>query len=355
MEAGILALLFLFGSYVISTDENESVENEAKQIVTQEKQENKQESKTTLSIINSGDYSNQRFFKNNYQLEITQYHFEGNLRIRDSYSTMTLSSADIQAIADSYQDYDKDNNPYNVFFDFSTQMIPNDTETRFDMKYRINYKEDYSLNQKNKSVFEIDLQNRIDMYLDKTIEINHKNYQYELTLRKNKESKSFKNAEIMDCDDDFTCEILKENTLIFKSKKTLPNKEIKVPKATLPQKDKDLKNKFKAVKKEPDLITFNNYIIYNVKKGDTLSGIGARHNIPVLLIMKLNNLKSSNLKINDELLIANKSTKIHTISKDENLFKLSSKYNVNIDELLKNNNLKDPNTIYEGYQLIISL
>ncbi len=354
MEAGILALLFLFGGYAISTDDDKPINQEKEiQIVKQEEQKQQKDKDLVYTIE---DYSNQRFFKNIYQLEIKQYHFEGNLRVTDSYSTMSISSADLMKIKDEYQDYDDQNNPYNVVFNFTTQFIPNNEETKFDMKYRINYKEDYSVGKRNNSIFEIDLQNRMDMYVDKKILIEHKNYQYELYLKKNNSSKYFKNAEIMDCYGDFTCEILKENTIAFK--KGLEKSEKTKIKQKLPKAKKegfiDKKEK-KNIYYDPKLITFDNYIIHKVEKGEFLSKIANNYDVPVVLIKKLNNLKSTKLEIGQELLIANKTTKLHKIGTGENLFKISLKYNKKIKNIMELNDLRDPNTIYEGYKLILSL
>lgn len=360
MEAGILILLFLFGGYAISTDESISKQEKEVQIVKQ--QDKTIEDKDLDYKIE--DYSNQRFFKNIYQLEIKQYHFEGNIRVTDSYSTMSISSADLMKIKDEYVDYDDKNLPYNVLFNFTTQLIPNDVESEFDMKYRINYKEDYSANNKNKSIFEIDIQNKIDMYVDKRVLIEHKNYQYEIYLRKNSESKYFKNAEIMDCSGDFTCEILKENTIAFKKglegsqtkkqsvvKEVLSNNTKEDPKDV--KVEKIIINKKQVSKNQ--LKTFDNYVIHKVKKGEYLSKIANDYGVPIVLIKKLNNLTDPNLNVGTELLIANKTTKIHKISSGENLYQISIRYNKTMESLLKLNNLDNPNKIYEGYGLILSL
>lgn len=47
----------------------------------------------------------------------------------------------------------------------------------------------------------------------------------------------------------------------------------------------------------------NNYITYVVKKGDTLYSIAKKYNTTVANIKKLNNLSTTILQINQELLI----------------------------------------------------
>ena len=91
-----------------------------------------------------------------------------------------------------------------------------------------------------------------------------------------------------------------------------------------------------------------------VEKGDTISDIAYKYNSSITLIKKINNLKDSTLKVDQDILVANKTTILHKIGKGENLFKISKKYNKKISTLRELNDLKS-DVIYEDYILIIDL
>lgn len=112
------------------------------------------------------------------------------------------------------------------------------------------------------------------------------------------------------------------------------------------------------------------YIVYTVKKGDTLYSIAQAYNIPVNEIITFNQLPSTTLSINQQLLIplntdndttppttsptpdTPSDTNIYTVEKGDSLWKIANKFGVTVDSIIKANNLTS-NTIQIGDQLYI--
>lgn len=332
MEAGIALLLLLLGYNIIDTDETV----QEKPSVKIEEIKNNKENVDYDFIINKK--SGERFFKNDYQLLIKQYHYEENVRITDSITNMSLNSAKTMFITDSYKNIDENEIPYEVLFKFRSKFIPNKEETEFNSNYNINYSENYTESTGVNSRFQIKLSKDDVFNLNDKILVNHKNYEYELSIKKTKESELYKNIETLNCKEDITCKILKENTIFFKNGKLKkePLKKIEV-------KKEEIKNQ---------TITFDNYIIHKVKKGETINQIANNYNSSPLLIKKINNKKNYNLKVDEEILVANKTTVLHKIKRNENLFKISNRYNKKISTLKKMNDMKS-DLIYNDYIMII--
>ncbi len=89
---------------------------------------------------------------------------------------------------------------------------------------------------------------------------------------------------------------------------------------------------------------------YIVKKGDSLYSIAKRYDTTVNDLVSLNNLKSTNLSINQELLIPEKYSEVtlpnyknYQVKKGDTLYGIAKANNVNIDTLIKDNNLSNTN------------
>ena len=98
-----------------------------------------------------------------------------------------------------------------------------------------------------------------------------------------------------------------------------------------------------------------NEIIYTVKRGDTLYSISKRYGVNIEDIINLNNLQSTILSINQQLLIPtetinNKTTYI--VEKGDTLWSIANKYNTTVTELKRINNLNN-NILKIGQELII--
>ena len=96
-------------------------------------------------------------------------------------------------------------------------------------------------------------------------------------------------------------------------------------------------------------------INYIVKKGDSLYSIANMYNTTVDIIKKLNNLTSDILNIGQQLLIPKKEDDnylMYTVKKGDSLYKIAQKYNTTVDEIRKLNNL-NTNLLSIGQQLLI--
>jgi len=94
----------------------------------------------------------------------------------------------------------------------------------------------------------------------------------------------------------------------------------------------------------------NVYVVYRVKRGDTLSSIGRRYGVKYKVIMDFNNLHSSRLKLKQKLIIPverykkrRKNKNYHNyyiVKKGDTLESISKKYKVSVAYLKTHNNLK---------------
>lgn len=97
---------------------------------------------------------------------------------------------------------------------------------------------------------------------------------------------------------------------------------------------------------------------YTVKRGDTLYGISNQFGVSVDDIYKLNNLTTTNLSIGQVLKIPNKSgtnpngTFIYTVKKGDSLYNIARRYETTVNEIVSLNNLKTIN-LSIGQQLVI--
>lgn len=92
----------------------------------------------------------------------------------------------------------------------------------------------------------------------------------------------------------------------------------------------------------------NSTFSYTVKQGDNLYEIAKAYNTTVNEIMRINNLASNALSIGQNLLIplTNQNTKstqneyiIYTIKQGDNLYEIAKAYNTTVDEIMRINNL----------------
>ena len=88
---------------------------------------------------------------------------------------------------------------------------------------------------------------------------------------------------------------------------------------------------------------------YTVKNGDTLYGISNQYGISVMDIMNLNNLTSPNIRVGQILKLPEitgtnpDGTFTYTVKKGDSLYSIAKRYNTSVDELIKLNNLKSNN------------
>ena len=102
------------------------------------------------------------------------------------------------------------------------------------------------------------------------------------------------------------------------------------------------------------------YVVYTVKQGDNLYNIAKEFDTTVDAIVKYNQLSTTNLSINQELLIpignnsnqGNNNTEYYTVQRGDSLYKIANKFNVSVDDIIKANNLTTT-LLQIGDQLII--
>jgi len=98
----------------------------------------------------------------------------------------------------------------------------------------------------------------------------------------------------------------------------------------------------------PKISNKEDYLLYEVKKGDNLYNIANSYNTTVSDIMSLNNLSSNTLSIGQVLKVPLKeientnSTEYtsYTIKKGDSLYSISKTYGVSVEDIMKYNNLK---------------
>ena len=98
-----------------------------------------------------------------------------------------------------------------------------------------------------------------------------------------------------------------------------------------------------------DIPSSNSYIIYKVKNGDNLYSIAKKYNTTINEIKSLNELKSNNLSINQELKIPSSDT-IYIVKKGD--YSIAKDFDTTINEI-KNKNKLTSNLLSIGQQLII--
>lgn len=110
----------------------------------------------------------------------------------------------------------------------------------------------------------------------------------------------------------------------------------------------DFKENFKPSK------TSSKYVVYKVKKGDTLGGIGHKFGIGYKVIKDFNNLKSNTLSLNKKLIIPITKGYVvkHKVKNGDTLISIAKKYDTTVDKILEFNNKKEK-TIYVGESLEI--
>ncbi len=117
----------------------------------------------------------------------------------------------------------------------------------------------------------------------------------------------------------------------------------------------------KVVSEETEKVP-EDYLVYIVKSGDNLWDIAQKYDTTVSTLMNINNLTSTNLKINQQLLIP-KSKEIevevtpgvgteYTVQSGDSLYSIAKKYNVTVDQIKEKNNLTS-NLLSIGQKLII--
>ena len=96
---------------------------------------------------------------------------------------------------------------------------------------------------------------------------------------------------------------------------------------------------------------------YIVEKGDTIEAIGKKYNIPVIEIIKANNLKEPYLLMEGQSLTIPTSLynifDYYTVKKGDNLYKLAEENKTTVNILAEVNGLNQDEYIYEGQTILV--
>jgi len=165
-------------------------------------------------------------------------------------------------------------------------------------------------------------------------------------------------------------DLMKENRIRSKraltvgKKLTIPSKSKAVEKAA-PEEVVVAKNDDKkSGKRESE----NKGRIYTVKKGDTIANIARDYQVPVKELLALNNLKDTNIKVGDKLLLGKlddiseeivepqpeeRITLTYVVKPGDYPAKIAKEHDVKVGDLLKWNGIKDVSSIKVGEKLVI--
>jgi len=110
----------------------------------------------------------------------------------------------------------------------------------------------------------------------------------------------------------------------------------------------------------PEATPPGDYVVYTVKRGDTLYKIANQYGVSVNDIIEFNQLPSSSLSINQQLLIptatvippTQDNNVTYTVRAGDSLWKIANQYGITVDELIQTNNLSNT-TLQIGDVLII--
>ncbi len=102
-----------------------------------------------------------------------------------------------------------------------------------------------------------------------------------------------------------------------------------------------------------DEINKNNYTVYIVKRGDTLSQIASNYSTTVAELASMNNIKNINLIYTGQILKIplirrDMSHIVYIVKKGDTLWGISRKFNVSIATIVMLNRISNPNLIYPG-------
>jgi len=108
------------------------------------------------------------------------------------------------------------------------------------------------------------------------------------------------------------------------------------------------KTKFKPLKNS------KKFYVYRVKKGDNLLSIGKKFGVSYKIIKDFNHLKSSFLKLNQQLIIPSTKPKYikYTVKRGDTLFFISRKFNVGVKKIMEVNNMKN-SFLKPGREIVI--
>lgn len=92
---------------------------------------------------------------------------------------------------------------------------------------------------------------------------------------------------------------------------------------------------------------------HKVKRGETIEKIARRYSMTVERIMEVNDLRTTKLKVGQQLLIRTSKPDVHIVKKGDTLWNISVRYGINPEELKEINGLQD-NSLKIGQKLLLT-
>jgi len=136
-------------------------------------------------------------------------------------------------------------------------------------------------------------------------------------------------------------DIIKANSLNPHTLK--PGTKIVIP---MPEKKQDVKTAKKHSKTLPIDTTpikttevIGKSLYHTVKNGDTLSAVSKKYSLSVNELKEINNLKSTKLRLGQQLIVKQIGPKTYTVRKGDTIYKIARKFNIDADELKDINGL----------------
>lgn len=93
---------------------------------------------------------------------------------------------------------------------------------------------------------------------------------------------------------------------------------------------------------------------YIVKKGDTLSSISKKYNIPISDLKEINELKSNKLRIGQKIFLKKTGPRTYTVKKGDNIWKIAKRFGIGVEELMELNEL-DSEELRPGQMLVVEV
>jgi LysM repeat protein len=144
---------------------------------------------------------------------------------------------------------------------------------------------------------------------------------------------------------------LKEHNNL-KSNKLKIGTQLTVPESALPEKKRDV-TATSSSRRDKQSVQAKEGNYHTVSKGDTLSKIARKYSIPQSELVEMNNMKTSRLKVGQEVLIKSSAPKTYTVKKGDTLSHIAKRYKISTAKLKQLNDLQKT-ALKPGQRLVIA-
>jgi len=102
----------------------------------------------------------------------------------------------------------------------------------------------------------------------------------------------------------------------------------------------------------PDNKVADDLYHYTVRKGDTFSVISKKFSVPVNELKEINELKSTKLKLGQQLLVKSTGPRTYAVRKGDTIYKIARRFDIDVDELKDINGL-ETDSLKSGQKLFL--